>query len=191
MLLLFIKPKAIEKNRKTIGLDLPKRFKLRCKVCVAQAEAAERKAAAERSLTAIEHLPKLEPSGSSEVASVEILTYACAGKCGRTDLPASAFNRNQLSKGPGKARCRECVEKSIEEEKNDVAVKHVSDIADAREALKGAEASGDAIRILKASNHLSALEAQHVTGIQPKVLGRSGRYRSGRTSGRGCSRGPL
>lgn len=162
--------KAIEKYQKSIRSSKP--HKMRCKKCVEDAERKEREAAEQRRKLAAEE------ESSNTTATTAFETHPCSGACKRT-LPVSSFNRNQLSKKE-KARCRECVEKAIEEEKRCNEEKLQKEIADAKEAVKKAEAKGNAVEILKTTNHLASLESQLVTGVKPKVLGRSSRGRNNR-----------
>lgn len=76
------------------------------------------------------------------------------------------------------------MEKTIEDEANANKSKLDEQIDQAKEDLKKAEDRGaSSIEIFKASNHLASLEAQKVTGLKPKVLGR-GRGGRGRRGGR-------
>ena len=148
---------------------------MRCKECVEKAESQERQAAEEK-----RKIAKEMSTGANENEE----THLCSGMCKQT-LPISSFNRNQLSKKE-KARCQKCVEKAIEKEKKSNEEKITKEIAQAKEDVKKAEQGGNAIAMLKATNHLAALESQLVTGIKPKVLGRGkskamrGRGRRGR-----------
>jgi hypothetical protein len=172
--------KALERYRKDTSGNL------KCKQCVEEAAKQERHAAeARRKAKEEAGQGSSATNGQSEEGS-ETQQNACAGPCGRS-LPDSAFNRNQLAK-KDKARCRECVEKAIEEENNANKSKLDSQIAEAKEALKNAEArKAPSTEIFKAANHLASLEAQKVTGLKPTKMGRGrGRGRSGaRVGGRG------
>jgi len=147
---------------------------LRCKDCVEEAERKEREAAEARR--------KIAKNKEGGISSTTEETHLCSGPCKRT-MPVSSFNRNQLSKKE-KARCRECVEKAIDEEKKNNEDKISKEIALAKENVKKAEQGGNAIEILKATNHLAALESQLVTGVKPKVLGRGRGSRTRRGRGR-------
>ncbi|KAG1678613.1 hypothetical protein FOA52_012620 [Chlamydomonas sp. UWO 241] len=116
--------------------------------------------------------------------------HACSG-CAK-ELAAAAFSSKQLAKGAGKQRCRACIDTAEAAEGGAVDGRREKELADAAAALRIAEASGDTIAVLKASSLLSALEAEAVTGMRPKVIGRGrggssgGRGRlPGRTGGRG------
>ena len=56
--------------------------------------------------------------------------------------------------------------------------------------IKEADAKGNVKEKLKYESQLSALEAEHVTGLKPVVMGRGrGRRSSWRGRGTGCGRG--
>lgn len=158
--------KAIEKYRKPTVSSKP--YKMRCKQCVSESERKEREAAEQRRRTIAEK--EAAASSSTDTAATTLETHPCSGPCKRF-LPASSFNRNQLSK-KDKARCPECVEKAIEEEKKSNDEKIIKEITEAKEAVKKAEKKGNAIEMLKTTTHLAALESQLVTGVKPKKLGR-------------------
>ena len=155
--------KALERHRKDGS-------PLKCKLCVAASEQAEREKAAAR---------KGPVQKSDE-------TRKCAGKCGQM-LSETFFNRNQWSKGDGKSRCRECVEQSLKEESENQAKSKDDKIANARKKAEEAKATGNAQKIVAAESELAALEAEKVTGLKPvKLSTGSGRGRSrGGGSGRG------
>lgn len=160
--------KALDKHRKTNSI-------LKCKKCVADAEQKEREVAAKRAETK----PKTAAKAGD---SAETLTCASCKKL----LPQSSFNRNQAAKGGGKARCRTCVEKSLADEENERSGSKADKISAAREKVRVAERGGNVMAVVKAEAELSALEAEHVTGLKPVVMGRrGGRGRGGRGSGRG------
>lgn len=158
--------KALEKYRKTGG-------KLKCKLCVQQQEEEERKAAAAKRSAFV-------PEGS------EGETIKC--KSCEKSLDAPHFNKNQWSKGEGNARCRVCVEKSLEEEKRQQENSQASKLQAAKDKVVEAKASGNAQAILKAESELSALEAEKVTGLKPQRMGRGGGRGRG-SRGRGAARG--
>ena len=150
--------------------------KLRCKECVEKAAAAERDAAAAR-----------QAASCSEGAGDATTLHTCSA-CAK-ELAASAFNRNQLGKGPGKQRCRSCVAAAEEEAAGAGSAARDAAIEAARRRLAQVEVSGSVAEKLAASNDLAALEAQKVTGLKPVVLGNGrGRGRGGRF-GRGRGRG--
>jgi hypothetical protein len=144
-----------------------------CKSCVDSKAEAERSAAAARQ--------PVDGAGAASAGGAEGEHQPCAA-CSRS-LSASLFNRTQLSKGPGKQRCRECVEAAEADAAKAGSASLQADIEEARVALQQAEVSGDAASRLKASSKLAALEGQKVTGLKPIVLGR------GRGRGRGGGRG--
>mmetsp|Transcript_26380 Transcript_26380/g.40841 ORF Transcript_26380/g.40841 Transcript_26380/m.40841 type:complete len:243 (-) Transcript_26380:113-841(-) len=158
---------ALEKYRKNGGA-------LKCKKCVANKEAAERKAAeAKREANKCETATTVGSNGGS---------FVCCSAC-KLSLPERSFNRNQLSKAE-KARCKQCVERSIQEESKMVEDAKADKINAAKSKLKSAEARGNTAEIAKAASELSALEAEHVTGLKPMILGKG----RGRTAGRGRGR---
>ncbi|CAB9523653.1 expressed unknown protein [Seminavis robusta] len=162
---------ALEKYRKNGG-------KLKCKQCVQEQEEKERQAAAAKRST-------------NANATSEGETLAC--KSCTKELDASQFNKNQWNKGAGKARCRSCVEKALEEEKQQQASSQATKLQAAKDKVAQAEASGNAQAILKAESELAALEAEKVTGLKPVKMssragGGRGRGRGGRGRGRGGRR---
>jgi hypothetical protein len=101
----------------------------------------------------------------------------------------SAYNRNQWSKGPGKSRCRSCVETAVEAEATQHDQGKADAIKQARADLEKAEQTpANTLGVVKAAAKLSALEAELVTGLKPKIIrrpmrgGRSGRSSAGRGS---------
>ncbi|KAL3913258.1 MAG: hypothetical protein SGPRY_008048 [Prymnesium sp.] len=124
---------------------------IRCKMCVEAEAEAERKVAAERQAT------------SKREASDEPADYLCSS-CSRS-LPASAFNRTQLSKGVEKQRCQECVS-SAEKEANAAALKsRQQKLEEAHRHARTMEATGSAAQRCMAAASVAALEAQAVTGV--------------------------
>ena len=97
---------ALDKYRKT-GQPL------KCKRCVAATEKAERDAAAAKREK--EHVKDGETATADNGGDKEE-NRICAGSC-QQELPQSAYNRNQWSKGDGKSRCRSCVEKALQDER--------------------------------------------------------------------------
>ena len=146
---------------------------LQCKKCVADKEVAERKAA-QAKRQANDKACEIVAPGSN------VGTFVCCA-C-KQALPEQSFNRNQLSKKE-KARCKKCVERSIQEESKMVEKAKADKIEAAKLKLKSAEAGGNPAEIAKAASALSALEAEYVTGLKPIVLGK-GRGRAGRGRGR-------
>lgn len=157
--------KALERHRKDGS-------PLKCKQCVSAAEEAEREEAQARRNKKIE-----------EEADPNEERRKCAGTtCGK-ELPQSSYNRNQWSKGDGKSRCRDCVERAVKEEATQQAKAKEDKIASAKKKVEEANASGDSAKIVAAESLLAALEAEKVTGLKPVKLS------SGRGRGRGGSRG--
>uniref|UniRef100_A0A6U3ZVH3 Stc1 domain-containing protein n=1 Tax=Ditylum brightwellii TaxID=49249 RepID=A0A6U3ZVH3_9STRA len=159
--------KALERYRKTGG-------PLKCKQCVAAVEQAERKASAAKAAAAT---TATSLSSGSEGGKTKTICASC-----KQSLPSlSSFNKNQLSKGEGKARCRSCVEKSIADEAKASSNSKQEQINDAKERLRVAKGreKPDPKEILAAESQIAALEAEHVTGLKPVKLGR-GRGRGGR-----------
>ena len=95
----------------------------------------------------------------------------------KVDLPINSFNRNQIAKKE-KARCRECVDKAVKSDELTTMKAKQDKVAEANEELRIAEAKGNAFEISKAASKVAALEAEHVTGLKPRVLGKGGRGRS-------------
>lgn len=158
--------KAIEKHRKEP--DAP----MKCKTCVEAAAQQERDVAASKTAASVAAVPAGE--GLSE-------GHECSS-C-KNALRATAFSRSNLSKGPGKQRCLECV---AEAEKANVTAGDAAfreKLAAAKAAAAKAEASGSVAEKLATSTAVAAIEAQRVTGLKPVVLGRGGRGR-GRHGGR-------
>lgn len=173
--------KMLEKYRKNSS------HKLKCKNCVAEQETKERElAAAKRELEGLS-IGGVKNSGSSNtgknVNEGELVQCSACKK----EIPSSAYNKSQLSKGEGKARCRSCVEKSIADEAKQEKEAKAEKLAKAKERVRVAQEKGKVAEIVKAEAELCALEAEIVTGLKPKVIGR-GKGRGGR-GGRAFSRG--
>jgi len=101
-------------------------------------------------------------------------------------LGPDAFNRTQLCKGPGKMRCRECVEKAEKETAGARSADQQAQLEEAKAALKAIEKTGTALEVAAAFAKVAAAEGQLVTGIKPMILGRGrGRGRGGSWRGRG------
>jgi len=191
--------KAMERYRRNGGGPL------KCKLCVAAVEATERRAAQERAeakantnANAQAGAEELVAAGEGGIGKAKQATtpppaHAASASASSTtcasckkSLPPTSYNRNQLSKPPGKARCRICVEAAVKDEATASREARLAKIEDAKRAVADAERSGDVAATLAAESRLSALEAEVVTGLKPVALGkgRGGRWRSGR-SGRG------
>ena len=155
--------KALERHRKD-GKPL------KCKLCVASEEQAERDNAAKR-------------KGGDGDSNERRKCSACS-----QELSQSSFNKNQWSKGENKSRCRKCVEQSIKDESANQAKSKEDKITAARKNVEDAKRSGNPKQILQAESALAALEAERVTGLKPVKLsvGRGrGRSRGGGGRGRG------
>jgi hypothetical protein len=177
--------KALERYRKegailTTTTTTTTTTTIRCKKCVAAAEQAERETAAAKKLSR-RPSPSQQPHNSDRNDESNE-TRTCAGTCA-TILSISSFNRNQWGKGEGKSRCRDCVEKSIQEEASNLSKSKEEKIAAARKKVEDMEKTGNAPAILAAESELAALEAEQVTGLKPV------RMSAGRGRGRGGSRG--
>eukprot|EP00555_Chaetoceros_dichaeta_P011970 CAMPEP_0198253904 /NCGR_PEP_ID=MMETSP1447-20131203/4280_1 /TAXON_ID=420782 /ORGANISM="Chaetoceros dichaeta, Strain CCMP1751" /LENGTH=177 /DNA_ID=CAMNT_0043939753 /DNA_START=22 /DNA_END=552 /DNA_ORIENTATION=- len=146
--------KALDKHRKTNSI-------LKCKRCVAEVEQKERDAAAKRAeaKSSSSHTTAAGAGGGGGDGTNAPTIVSCAS-CNKS-LPSSSFNRSQVSKGEGKARCRACVEKALAEEEKVSSQSKVDRIAKARENVRAAEGSGNLLEIVKAEAELSALEAEH------------------------------
>lgn len=170
--------KALEKYRKTGG-------QLRCKQCMQQQEEKERQAAAAKRLASSSGGATNNETDSSSNGGVDE-TLQC--KACQKELTAGQFNKNQWSKGAGKARCRECVEKALLDEKQQQASSQASKMQAAKDKVAQANASKNPAAILRAESEMAALEAEIVTGLKPIRMNRGsgGRGRGGgRSSGRG------
>ena len=137
-----------------------------------QAAAARRQAAGGSEVT---------NSNSSNSNERQLLTC----KSCQQALDASHCNKNQWSKGEGKARCRACVDKAIQEESQQKEQATAAKLQAAKEKVAQAQASGNATAILKAESELAALEAEKVTGLKPQRMGRGGGGRGRGRAGRG------
>jgi len=172
---------------------------LKCKQCVAAAEAVERKAAQDRAEAKAKACG--DDSGEKEVKGGSMISGAsssplqppvtCAA-C-QQSLPPPSYNRNQLSKPSGKARCRSCVEEAVAKEAEAVKSTKQDRLEKAQRDLEDAKRSGDTKKIIAAESVLAALEAEVVTGLKPVMLGkgrgRGGRWSSGRGGATGSGRG--
>ena len=130
----------MEKYRKTGG-------PLKCKQCVAEVELKEREAAAAKA--------SLKKQTNSSGSTPPTKCASC-----QQVLSSASFNRNQLSKGEGKARCRACVEKSVANEEAASQKSKDSKIAAAKDEIEKAKAKGDMAEIVRAESVLAALEAE-------------------------------
>lgn len=162
--------KALEKYRKSGSA-------LKCKKCVSEQETKEREAAAKRRAS-------LETSGTGSLCNE---TYTCAS-C-KKSLPQADFNRNQLAKKE-KARCRKCVEKAIQNEEAGRKSSREDKISDLKKKIDQMNLKGNIREKVRLESELSALEAEHVTGLKPIKMGSAGRgsWRA-RAAGRGRSGG--
>ena len=153
--------RALERHRKSGGT-------LKCNKCTSELEERERSEAVSKRKTA-----------SASCDGGESTRAACAS-C-KTVLPIDNFNRNQLAKKE-KARCRSCVEQSIQDEERTRESSKQGKVDEIKRKINEAETKGDVQERLKWESQLSALEAEHVTGLKPIVMGR-GRGRRGRGRG--------
>eukprot|EP00585_Thalassiosira_rotula_P002227 CAMPEP_0196151866 /NCGR_PEP_ID=MMETSP0910-20130528/34447_1 /TAXON_ID=49265 /ORGANISM="Thalassiosira rotula, Strain GSO102" /LENGTH=193 /DNA_ID=CAMNT_0041415331 /DNA_START=92 /DNA_END=669 /DNA_ORIENTATION=+ len=161
--------KALDRHRKT-GVAL------KCKRCTSDQEEKERLAAAAKAAA--------KPSNNSNNETDERATCAAC----KESLLASRFNRNQLSK-KDKARCRRCVEQSVQAEEESRKSSQQHKLQEVKQKILEADTKGNMQEKLKYESQLSALEAEHVTGLKPVIMGR-GRGR-GRGSWRGRGRGQV
>lgn len=146
---------------------------MKCKECVEKEHAANRAAASER------QLHQQPADGEQEKRQC----IQCA-----IELPFSAFNKSQWSKGEGQSRCRDCVERRLADEKAQQTQAREAKLTEARDRVAKAKASGKASELLVAESQLAALEAEMVTGLKPVRLSGRGRGRQGgqrSSSGRG------
>ena len=192
--------KAIEKHRKEPEAPM------KCKSCVEEAAQKERDAAASKAASSA----AVAGSSSADAGATEHECSAC-----KKSLPAAAFSRSNLSKGPGKQRCSECVAEAEKANVNAGDKAYNEKLAAAKAAAAKAEATGTAAEKLatsrervemgptggpqrdlsivtalstlppRAGSKVAAIEAERVTGLKPVVLGRGGRGRHGGRFGRG------
>ena len=155
--------KALERHRKTGAI-------LKCKQCTSTQEASERLAAASKAA-----------SNNIKASEDPITCTSC-----KQSLPIANFNKSQLSKRDN-VRCRICVEKSIQDEEQSRKASKQSEIEEVKQKIREADAKGNVKEKMKYESQLSALEAEHVTGLKPVVMGR-GRGRSSLRGGRGKGR---
>ena len=152
---------------------------LRCKDCTAKEEQRKRATAA-------------NISNVDDDCNEKSEKRMCAGPCHKI-LSRDAYNRNQWSKPEGKSRCRECVERSIQEESAQHKTSNESKIEKARNKVKHLKLSKTATvqEIVAAESELASIEAEKVTGLKPIRLGGrgAGRKRYGRGGGRVGHRG--
>eukprot|EP00912_Choanoflagellata_sp_UC4_P001907 UC4_evm7s1221 len=141
--------------------------KIKCKECVQKEAEAERAAAVARS--------------ASEVYSSDIPEFYICTKCEKT-LPTYNFSRGQLSKKKsGNQRCKNCIDKAQQKERDSAAQKSLERLEDARK-ISEATGSSKTLDALAALSVETATEAELVTGLKPVTLGR-GRGRRGRGRG--------
>lgn len=164
---------------------------LRCKDCTAKQE--QEKRALARGKTGEERTT----ASSSTVTADDDRNEkdekrTCAGPCHK-NLTQDSYNRNQWSKPEGKGRCRDCVERSIQEDSAQQKNSKDDKIEKARKKVQDLTLSKTATaqQIVAAESELAAVEAEKVTGLKPIRLGGrgGGNRRSGRGHGRGASRG--
>jgi len=143
---------------------------LKCKQCVAAAEAAERKAAQDRAEAKAKACGA--DSGETKVKGGSMASGGDGASCASSpqspvtcaacqqSLPPSSYNRNQLSKPPGKARCRSCVEEAVAKEAEAVKSTKQNRLEKAQRDLEDAKRSGDTNKIIAAESVVAALEAE-------------------------------
>lgn len=159
---------ALEKHRKTGQA-------LRCKQCTAKEEQEKRADAKAKGNSVVDNCDKGDDQDEKRT---------CAGPCQKI-LSKDSYNRNQWSKPEGKNRCRECVERSIQEETAQQKGSKDEKIKKARKKVEDLRSSkmATAQEIVVAESELAAFEAEKVTGLAPVRLG--GRGRGTRSYGRG------
>mmetsp|Transcript_41375 Transcript_41375/g.74588 ORF Transcript_41375/g.74588 Transcript_41375/m.74588 type:complete len:200 (-) Transcript_41375:2-601(-) len=163
--------KALERHRKTGST-------LKCKKCTSAQEEKERLEAAAKASAKAAATPSSNNNNNDNTTSEPVTCAAC-----KESLPTSRFNRNQLSK-KDKARCRTCVEQSVEAEERALKSSKEDQLEEIKQKIKEANAKGNVQDQLKYESQLSALEAEHVTGLKPVTMG----GRGGRSRGRGRGR---
>ena len=157
--------KALERYRKNGSA-------LKCKKCVSEQETKEREAAAKRRAAS-------ETSGKGSLSNE---THVCAS-C-KKSLPQADFNRNQLAKKE-KARCRKCIEKAIQNEEAGRKSSREDKISDLKKKIEQMNLKGDIKEKVRLESELSALEAEHVTGLKPIKMSSAGRGSWRARAGRG------
>ena len=128
--------KAIEKHRKEPEAPM------KCKSCVEEAAQKERDAAASKAASSA----AVAGSSSADAGATEHECSAC-----KKSLPAAAFSRSNLSKGPGKQRCSECVAEAEKANVNAGDKAYNEKLAAAKAAAAKAEATGTAAEKLATS----------------------------------------
>ena len=199
---------SVCRRKRLVGAEFSKKMlekgragaPMKCKQCVAQAQQAERDAAAKKREAAEAEASAAAETGAGSGAGAaaaaaggdaggsSIFDAAAMHECAacKKMLPATAFNKTQLrNKGPGKQRCIECVSAAVAQEDTQRAQSQAAALKEAKAKAKKAEATGNAAQKLVASSALAAAEAELVTGLKPVKLGRGGR--GGRGHGRGGS----
>ena len=176
-------------------------FKMKCKKCVASEAEKERAAAtaasdAAASIAAIALHGNAEPSAGA-AASEEGEAFACS-VCKKT-LGCSLFTNNQLNKARRgqPAKCKPCAEGADAANAlgGSSAEAKQQRLVELRAAAKKAEATGSNAEKLKAAAAVCAAEAELVTGIKPKVIGKGRKGPGGRggkgkgSSGKGAAGG--
>lgn len=164
--------KALEKYRKTGGA-------LKCKTCTAAQEEKERLAAAAKKATA-------STTSDTISANANDPPVTCA-KC-KKSLPPTDFNRNQIAKKE-KARCRKCVEEAIQLEESSIKSSKEAKLQEILKKIQEMEKKGDIAGRVRYESELSALEAEHVTGLKPVKMGNAGVRGSWRSRSKGGGRG--
>lgn len=173
--------KALERYRKSGGA-------LKCKSCTTAQEEQERLLAAEAAAAKKQTSDGTgRPSDRASISSEDHHHHRVTCSRCKKSLPATDFNRNQLAKKE-KARCRTCVEKAIQEEEQSRSTVREMKIKELKEKLQAMNLKGDVKGKLQYESELSALEAEHVTGLKPILMGSSRRSR-GRGNGRNQTAG--
>lgn len=163
---------------------------LRCKQCIAEAQKQEQGVSATGVEDAKVSVESSESTNSSGDPGGECSTVHPCSACSKS-LPASSFNRNQLNKGEGKQRCKECVQIAEMAAATAVEEGKATKLAQAEERLRLAEAASpkNTAEVLAAASALAALEAQAVTGMTPATRRGGGGKGGGGGRGRGRDRG--
>lgn len=160
-----------EFSKKAMERHLKQGIALKCKICIEQAQAQERSAAAAK---------KQATANQDDAAKDGVSCWRTCAICQKA-LPQSSYNNNQWrNKKEGESKCRSCVEKSLADEQAVLRTQKEVDMQEANHAVKVARSPQEK---LVAESRLSALQAQRVTGLKPVQMGR-GRSRTGR-GGRG------
>ncbi|GMI62824.1 hypothetical protein ScalyP_jg9756 [Parmales sp. scaly parma] len=147
---------------------------LRCKSCVELSATLEREQATAKAQAQAQAQAQLSTQSQASDEAALVLCSSCDAR-----LFPSNFNTNQLRKGSGKQRCRQCVTTAEDTAMVATSVAKNAKLKKAQEEVENTAKTGTAAQQLAASSKLSALEAELVTGLKPMKLGPKGRKAKG------------